>query len=511
LFALFARAARATPIDPSPHAYAFAGTRGGLVDSLDLFIGIWQGVFSNVIAEPAIFIGLIVFAGYLLLRKPWYDCLSGFIKATVGFFILQVGSGGLVNSFRPILVGLKDRFDLQAAVIDPYFGFNAVNAAFAKAGWTTSLIMLALLVAFLWNIVLVALRRITKVRTLFITGHIMVQQATTGLWLIFIGVPLLQNTVLGVVICGILVGTYWAVFSNLTVEATQDLTGNAGFAVGHQQMVGVWLTDKVAARIGNKERSVEHLKLPGFLRIFNDNVVATSTLMLFFFGAILVVLGPDYLARNKFYSPGSGEWFVKYIFKTTLQFAVFLYILSAGVRMFVAEMTESFKGISDKVLKGSLPAIDCAATYGFDAANGNSILFGFVFGALGQFLAVMALILFDSPVLIIPGFVPVFFDNATIGVFANRKGGIRAVAILCSLSGIVQVLGGAFAAGAFGLATHGGWHGNFDWDTLWPVYGWFIQNFGAIAVGVIVLVMLLIPQVQYLRKKERYFASAEPA
>lgn len=468
-------------------------------------MAIWKGLFANVLAEPAIFIGIIVLIGYLLLRKPLHECYSGFIKATVGFFILQVGAGGLVSNFRPFLIGLKDRFHLQAAVLDPYFGFNAVNTGFAKMGWTTSLIMLALLVAFLWNILLVALHRYTKVRTLFITGHVMLQQATTGLWLIFIGVPLMQNTMLGVVVCGILVGTYWAVFSNITVEATQDLTDNAGFAVGHQQMLGVWITHKIAARIGNKERSVEHLHLPGFLQVFNDNVVATSTLMLLFFGAILVLLGPDYLAAHKFYKPQGGEWFIKYVFQTTLQFAVYLYILSAGVRMFVAEMTESFKGISDKILKGSLPAIDCAAVYGFDSGNGNSILFGFLFGALGQFAAVMGLVIFHSPVLIIPGFVPMFFDNATIGVFANHKGGFRAVVILCFLSGVIQVLGGALAAGAFGLAQYGGWHGNFDWDTLWPCVGWMIQNFGSLAIAVAIIAMLLIPQLQYLFNKKKYF------
>ncbi|WP_211209793.1 PTS ascorbate transporter subunit IIC [Uliginosibacterium gangwonense] len=476
---------------------------------MSMVIPAWKGLFANIIAEPAIFIGLICLVGYALLSKPWHECFSGFIKATVGFYILQVGSSGLVNAFRPILVGLKDRFQLQAAVLDPYFGFNAVNAAFEKAGWTTSMIMVALLVAFIWNILLVACRRTTKIRTLFITGHIMVQQATTGLWLIFIGVPLLTNNIYGVIACGMLVGTYWAVFSNLTVEATQELTDHAGFAVGHQQMFGVWIAHKFGRKIGNPEKSVEHLKLPGALQIFNDNVVASATLMLIFFGAILLLLGPEYLAKNKFYNPGSGEWFIKYIFKTTLQFAVYLYILSAGVRMFVAEMTESFKGISDKILKGSLPAIDCAATYGFDAAGGNSVLFGFVFGALGQFLAVGLLILFHSPVLIIPGFVPVFFDNATIGVFANRMGGFRALAIMCFASGLIQVLGGAFAAGAFGLAEFGGWHGNFDQDILWPPIGWAMQHFGLIVIPITIIAMLIIPQVQYARNKDVYFKNAE--
>lgn len=44
------------------------------------------------------------------------------LKGNGRLFILTVGSGGLVNNFRPILVGLKERFNLDAMVTDPYFG-----------------------------------------------------------------------------------------------------------------------------------------------------------------------------------------------------------------------------------------------------------------------------------------------------------------------------------------------------------------------------------------------------
>ncbi len=80
---------------------------------------IWNFIVKNILTQPAYFIGIMVLVGYLLLKKPWYEALAGFIKATVGYMILQVGSGGLVGNFRPILVGLKDRFNLSAVVIDP--------------------------------------------------------------------------------------------------------------------------------------------------------------------------------------------------------------------------------------------------------------------------------------------------------------------------------------------------------------------------------------------------------
>lgn len=58
----------------------------------------------------------------------------GFLKAVVGYMILNVGSAGLINTFRPILAGLNQKFHLNAVVIDPYFGLNAVNAALENIG-----------------------------------------------------------------------------------------------------------------------------------------------------------------------------------------------------------------------------------------------------------------------------------------------------------------------------------------------------------------------------------------
>ena len=49
--------------------------------------------------------------------------------------ILNVAAGGLVSNFRPVLAALGDRFGLQAAVIDPYFGQAAAEAAL-KISWS---------------------------------------------------------------------------------------------------------------------------------------------------------------------------------------------------------------------------------------------------------------------------------------------------------------------------------------------------------------------------------------
>jgi len=472
---------------------------------MEFLMPIWEFFQNNILTKPQFFIGFIVFIGYLLLQKPIYEAIAGFIKAVVGYMILNVASGGLVGNFRPVLAGLKDRFDLTAAVIDPYFGQAAAQASVENVGRSFSMMMVVLLIAFTINILLVLFRRYTKIRTLFITGHIMVQQSSTALWLVIFCFPQLQD--LGVVcMLGVLLGTYWAVASNLTVEPCQKLTDGGGFAIGHQQMFGVWIVSKIAKKIGNREKSLENLKLPGFLAIFNENVVATGILMFVFFGIIITILGPD-LMHNIDKGFSKDQSFLFYILEKSLNFAVYLTILQVGVRMFVSELTNSFQGISNKILPGSMPAVDCAATYGF--GHPNAVTFGFLFGAFGQFLAILGLVVFQSPILVISGFVPLFFDNATFAVFANRLGGLRAAAIIPFFSGIIQVLGGGFAAYYFMTGNFGGWHGNFDWDTLWPLIGVIMNNVQYVGVAIVIVFLLAIPQIIYYRNKDTYFLIAE--
>ena len=74
----------------------------------------------------------------------------------------------------------------------------------------------------------------------------MVQQSATATWLMALALGDNVNQLQFVILLGIVLGVYWAVASNLTVEATQELTEGGGFAIGHQQMFGVWLVDKLA-------------------------------------------------------------------------------------------------------------------------------------------------------------------------------------------------------------------------------------------------------------------------
>lgn len=455
---------------------------------------------QNILQNPAFFVGLLVLVGYLLLKKPAHEVFAGFIKATVGYLILNVGAGGLVTTFRPVLVALATKFKLEAAVIDPYFGLAAANEKLTEIGYI-DVATTALIIGFGVNILLVALRKLTKVRTLFITGHIMVQQAATISVFVLILIPSLQGKFAALAV-GLICGLYWAVSSNLTVEPTQRLTGGGGFAIGHQQQFAIWFVDKVAPFFGKKEENLDNLKLPKFLNIFHDTVVASATLMIVFFGIILTILGPEIMSNAELIGAGAyipAKSFFIYVLQTSLTFSVYLFILMQGVRMFVAELTNAFQGISSKLLPGSFPAVDVAASYGFGSSN--AVLSGFTFGLIGQLITIALLVIFKNPVLIITGFVPVFFDNAAIAVYADKRGGWKAAVILSFISGILQVALGAVAITLLGLV--GGYHGNIDLVLPWLPFGYLFKFIGTAGYVLVCLFLLLLPQLQYAKAKDK--------
>ena len=479
---------------------------------MDIFINIWEYFATNILQQPAFMIGLIVAIGYILLKKPWYDILAGVIKAIVGYFILSVGSSGLVNNFRPILVGLKDRFNMDAMVIDPYFGQNAVTIGVEEVfGKGFGNAMILLFIAFIVNILLVRFSKYTKLRALFTTGHVQVQQSATAYWLILFACPFLANSDISlIIVMAFILGAYWAVGANLTIKPCQELTDGAGFCLAHQQNFGVAINTWIAERFfgnkkGKKVKKIDDIELPGFMSIFNENMVCTSILMLIFFGAILVILGKDYLIEQGFLKEGASMLF--YVIQVCLHFAVYLAILQLGVRTFVTELTASFQGIADKLLPGSVPGVDCAVIFGFGSAN--AVPLGFLAGFLGQIIAISVLVIIKSPVLVICGFVPVFFDNSTIAIFANQKGGIKAALILPFISGLCQVFGSALIAGWVGMAAYGGYLGMWDWAVIWPIITVILKYLSYIGIPVVVILLLLIPQIQYRLDKEGYFKMTE--
>lgn len=88
---------------------------------MEILMQVFQSISKNFLTQPAYFIGMLSFVGAILLKKRWYEALSSFIKTAIGFLILTAGSGGLVQTFRPIIESIGLKFDRKIGVVDTYF------------------------------------------------------------------------------------------------------------------------------------------------------------------------------------------------------------------------------------------------------------------------------------------------------------------------------------------------------------------------------------------------------
>lgn len=408
-------------------------------------------IFKQVLGQAYILLALITFIGYLALKEPLSKAVAGSIKTAVGVLVLGVGAGSLIKTFGALLTPLSEKFGMTGVLLDTYSTMVSTNG---KLGEFVTWTVYTMLGAFIVNIILVALRKYTKIRAVFLTGNVMLVQTAIATYIVYRFLN--TSMIMTVLIASIITALYWGIMSTLLIKPVKEISGGADFTIGHQQMLGSLLAYKVAPKLGNKDDDIEKVKLPKWLSIFQDNVVASTIILLFFVSIMMFSLGKETVTGMA----GSTHWVI-YIVKTGLTLAVSLYILLTGVRMFVSELMASFQGISEKILPGAVVAVDCAAIFGFAP---KAVLLGFVGGAVGMIIGVVGLIAVGSPILIIPGFIPMFFDNATIGVFANKRGGWKAALKITFCSGIIQVVGSGLAATAMGVNA---WQGSFDWATIW--------------------------------------------
>ncbi len=431
---------------------------------------------DNYLRQNALLLGSLVFVGYLVLGRGGRDAFLGALKTAIGIFLLSIGAGGLVGLARPVFDAIGAIKSGGVVPLDPYLGWtsaeNFLQTGFGQANNFLTLASFTFIAAFIVNILMVLAKRFTNTNSIVITGHIMLQQSTVVTALLYVilfrSIPLLDDGAISagsqvglVLISGLFLGIYWATSSVATLKITNLVTQNAGFAVGHQQMLTLFTSYKMGRFFGNKEHSAENRKLPESLKIFEDNIFTQTIIILFLFVVLFAIIIGYHGIENTLNSTYSGfvkdaakigaVWngtfqganFVFLILGGTLRIIAALIAIITGVRMFVTELQQSFHGISEKVIPGAVVAIDIAATYGYSI---NAVTYGFLGGVLGQFLAVFVAVgLAAIPgnnysLVAIPLFITLFFNSGAMGVYANASGGWKAAFIVPAIIGFFEII-----------------------------------------------------------------------
>src|SRR5699024_1063720 len=320
-----------------------------------------------------------------------------------GFLILQQGADIIVSSLAPFSTMFTEAFGLTGIVAED----NAIAAAVQTVlGKETAFI---LIFSFLINVIIA---RFTKLKYIFLTGHMMFSfAATMAIVLSQMGLSTMMIILLGSIIQGISM----VVFPAISQSTVRKVIGNDNVAFGFWGSSWISLSGWIGGKVGNKEQSSEDVKVPKSLDFLKDMSILMGIIMV-----VVYVVTATFVDADVMDEIADGTNRYQFAIFEALGFVVGILILLMGVRMFLAEIVPAFKGIGEKIVPGAKPALDVPIFFSYAPV---AVTIGFLAALLGGLIVTfMSSIL---PVAVLPSVIGLFFMGGAAGVFGNARGGLR--------------------------------------------------------------------------------------
>lgn len=375
--------------------------------------------FVSFFRTPALFIGFVVAIGLILQKKPLDITLKGIFKGIIGMIILLKGVEIVVSSITPLANAFSGLFNTES---------NSTLGDFnIFLGQYGSYVGLILLCGFILNVLIA---RYTKFKTVYLTGNIL-------FWypMLFLAVGI-ENNISGFKLFIFTLFMYLLVitiFPYLLRKHVKYVTGSDEFTIGHTASIYCLLGSYIGKLIGKKENSIEDLKLSKSLSFFRDNNLTAAIVMFIVYVLVGLLIGKE--ARVSVYGL---EPLLTYSLIQGVTFAAGMIILLTGVRMILGEIIPAFKGIADKLAKGSIPALDIPMIFPYGP---NALLIGFIVALLSSIGTLFLLGASGTLTFaLIPLVVACYFDVAPGAIFANARGGWIAAIITSALGGVILML-----------------------------------------------------------------------
>jgi ascorbate PTS system EIIC component len=427
---------------------------------VDFLTDLLEWIATNVFSEVAILIGLITLIGLVLQRKPVEETIAGALRATVGVVILFIGIGVFVEglvAFQTIVA--------SAAGLDPPAAERTLGDFLVDHG---SAVALIITVAFFLHVLAV---RLLRTRYVYLTGHLM-------FWISVVAAAALVqifgdiDTWILVLAGAVVVAAYWTIQPLYIAPLMRKVIGSDNWGYGHTSSVACFLAGVLGRFVGSKEKhDSERLALPKRLSFFKDINVSTALVLAIIVVGAAIFADPNVLAEQAAgYSEDINPWV--WAFVAALRFAAGIAILLFGVRMFLAEIVPAFKGVSEKMIPGSRPALDAPTIFPFAP---TAVMLGFLSGTV-VFLILMGVFAAAGWFVLVPPMIMLFFPGAGAAVFGNAFGGWRGAVLGGVTNGLVLAIGQALTWGMLGdtapeLATLA--------DPDWYVMAWLMRGLGA--------------------------------
>lgn len=371
----------------------------------------------DIVSTPAILVALIAIIGLVLQKKTLPDIMKGGIKTFVGFLVVSGGAGIILNSLNPFGKMFEQAFNLSGVVPN---NEAIVAVALTQYGSSTAMIMFA---GMIFNILIA---RFTKFKYIFLTGHHTLYMACMIAVILtvagFTSVPL-------ILLGGLALGLIMSISPAFVQKYMVLLTGNDKVALGHFSALGYWLSGFVGGLVGDRSKSTEDIHFPKSLAFLRDSTVSITISMTIIYVIVALFAGSTYIETEL----SSGTSSLVYALQLAGQFAAGVFVILAGVRLILGEIVPAFKGISERLVPNSKPALDCPIVYPYAP---NAVLIGFISSFVGGLVS-MVIMIFTGSVVILPGVVPHFFCGATAGVIGNASGGVRGATIGAFCQGVL--------------------------------------------------------------------------
>ena len=371
----------------------------------------------DIVSTPAILVALIAIIGLVLQKKTLPDIMKGGIKTFVGFLVVSGGAGIILNSLNPFGKMFEQAFNLSGVVPN---NEAIVAVALTQYGSSTAMIMFA---GMIFNILIA---RFTKFKYIFLTGHHTLYMACMIAVILtvagFTNVPL-------ILLGGLALGLIMSISPAFVQKYMVLLTGNDKVALGHFSALGYWLSGFVGGLVGDRSKSTEDIHFPKSLAFLRDSTVSITISMTIIYVIVALFAGSTYIETEL----SNGTSSLVYALQLAGQFAAGVFVILAGVRLILGEIVPAFKGISERLVPNSKPALDCPIVYPYAP---NAVLIGFISSFVGGLVS-MVIMIFTGSVVILPGVVPHFFCGATAGVIGNASGGVRGATIGAFCQGVL--------------------------------------------------------------------------